>query len=219
MLEKFKESLLCNYKNLDKSTDSPIFIDLSPENGYPSDTEIIIQQFEFIDGYTVIAAKPGVRDFCNDSPDYYETYMYWYGLDNIDHIDRTKIQSSTIKFTSETLYKNITTYQELSPEYIYFGTFIDDEIVSVSGTNTPVLKESYTGSIVELGVQTNEFHRQKGYAVSNTTAISEYLLNHGYSVTCLIDNANVNSQKTAKSCGFELIAKEKTLWCPYKLNK
>jgi len=138
-----------------------------------------------------------------------EKYMVYYGLGDKHKIDQSKIQPSTVRYTIDSPYRNITDeYQQLSPDGVYFGTLIGDEIVSITGTN------GMENEVVDIGVETHIAHRQKGYALSNITALSEYLLDIGRVVKYGCNNLNVYSNKAAISCGFEMIAKEKTIWCP-----
>ncbi|HBN83765.1 MAG TPA: hypothetical protein DDZ89_07955 [Clostridiales bacterium] len=142
-----------------------------------------------------------------------EKYMSYSILDDKTDIPYEKIQNSTIQFKADTPYKNITnSYIELSQDCIYYGTLIGENIVSIVGTNTPIMK--YPNSeVVYIGVETHENYRQKGYAISNVAAMSDYLLSNGYIVKWGCNSLNISSIKTASSCGFREIAKEKTVFC------
>jgi hypothetical protein len=142
-----------------------------------------------------------------------EKYMIYSIIDNKSVVPHDKIQKSTIQFKADTPYRNITNaYTELSQDCLYYGTLIDEKIVSIVGTNTPILK--YPNSeVVYIGVETHENYRQKGYAVSNVAAMSDYLLSNRYIVKWGCNSLNINSIKTAASCGFREIAKEKNVFC------
>lgn len=142
-----------------------------------------------------------------------EKHMVYYVLSDKNNIPYNKIQSTTIQFNSDTSYKNITdSYIELSINSIYYGTLINGNIVSIVGTNTPIL-HAPSGKVIDIGLETHPDYRQKGFALSNVIAMSDYLLNKGYFVKYRCNNKNTNSNKTALSCGFKEIAREKTIWC------
>jgi hypothetical protein len=137
-------------------------------------------------------------------------YMVYYGLSNKQKIAYSKIQNTTKQIAIGSPYQNITDeYKELYPDNAYFGTLIGNEIVSITGTN------GMENEVVDIGFDTNINHRNKGYAVSNTIGLSEYLLNNNRMVKISCNNLNTFSNKSAISSGFQLIAKEKTIWCPY----
>jgi len=239
MLDKFKKDLL--YGAL--SNDKMIFREVNTNNGYQKDTDIVMEYTQFCDGYTVFALLPELMAFAKEFSkskdlfnlnafeylfDYLETYikqyprwlyrednalgkyMVYYGLDDKQKIDYSKIQNSTVQFTVESPYQNVTNeYKELSPNGIYYGTLIDDKIVSITGTN------GMENEVVDIGVETHKYYRNKGYAVSNIAALSAHLLNIGRIVKYGCNNLNTYSNKTAVSSGFQIIAREKTIWCPH----
>lgn len=165
--------------------------------------------FEFITGRMV---KYNIKPYTN----YQELhkYMRYYFSDNNYNYNNnsSKIQESTIQFKADTPYKNITdSYTELSQDCLYYGTLIDNNIVSIVGTNTPILK--YTDvDVVDIGVETHTDFRQKGYAVSNVAAMTDYLHNNGYIVKYGCNNKNVYSNKTAVLVGLKEKAIEKTVF-------
>lgn len=138
-----------------------------------------------------------------------EKYMVYYGLEDRQMIDYSKIQSSTVQITADSPYLNITDeYKELSPDGVYFGTLIGHEIVSITGTN------GMDNEVVDIGVETHKDYRHKGYAVSNIVALSDYLLRIGRVVKYSCNNLNTFSIQAALSSGFHIVAKEKSIWCP-----
>jgi hypothetical protein len=167
---------------------------------------------EFLFGYIGDNMKKYERRPYTDNQEL-EKYMIYSILENKSDIPHGKIQNTTIQFKYDTLYKNITNvFTELSQDCIYYGTLIGENIVSIVGTNTPILKYP-NAEIVYIGVETHENYRQKGYAISNVVAMSEYLLSNGYIVKWGCNSKNINSIKTAASCGFREIAKEKAVFC------
>lgn len=142
-----------------------------------------------------------------------EKYMTYSILSKKSDVPYEKIQDTTIQFKADTPFKNITNvYTELSQDCIYYGTLIGENIVSIVGTNTPILKYPNL-NVVDIGVETHENYRQKGYAASNVAAMADYLLSNGYIVKWGCNSLNINSIKTATACGFREIAKEKTAYC------
>lgn len=208
--------------------------------------DVVIDYLQFNDGYTVFSVIPELMDFVKNFAimfskdlfdikafeylfDYLETYikkyprqlyreeealekyMIYYGLNDKHRIEYSKIQDNTVQFTSANQYQNITDeYKELSIDGVYFGTLIGNNIVSVTGTN------GMDNEVVDIGVETHIDHRHKGYALSNIAALSDYLLNIGRVVKYGCNNLNVYSNRSAVSSGFEIIAKEKTIWYPLK---
>jgi len=88
--------------------------------------------------------------------------------------------------------------------YFYrgFGTVVDGELLSWCLENSHFLEDGST----EIGVATDENHRQKGYAVSNVAALCDCLLNNGVSkiyYECAPDN--IASFCTAKKANLEYV--------------
>lgn len=135
-------------------------------------------------------------------------HMIYCILCDKNHIAYDKIKNDTLQFCFDTEYRNITDeYQPLSKDGVYFGTLSGNEIVSIVGTNTPLQNK-----VIDIGVETHKDYRQKGFAVSNVSAMSDYLTNNGKIALYGCNNKNENSIKTAISSGLTAIAKEKTLW-------
>ena len=83
-----------------------------------------------------------------------------------------------------------------------FGTVVDGELLSWCIENSHFLEDGST----EIGVATDENHRQKGYAVSNVAALCDCLLNNGVSkiyYECAPDN--IASFCTAKKANLEYV--------------
>jgi len=145
------------------------------------------------------------REF-NLAPDikrYKESSVY-YELADKNKLSSEKKQSSTVKFDGLCEYEIIDKYVFInkdSPD-VFFGTLIDNKIVSVAKKNNKN----------EIAVGTHENYRGKGCAVSNVVAIAEYILNNGEFAAYCTDGANIASQKTAQSAGFTEISREKLFW-------
>jgi hypothetical protein len=135
-------------------------------------------------------------------------HMIYYIFDDKKDVGYDKIKDNTVRFNSTTEYKNITdSYQPLWQGGIYFGTLVNKEIVSIVGTNTPLEKK-----VIDIGLETHIDYRQKGFALSNIAAMSNYLTTENKIVLYGCNNKNEDSIKTAISSRFKEIAKEKTLW-------
>jgi len=127
---------------------------------------------------------------------------YIYGITNVKELSPNNILYSTVKI-------NLTTLKEIKPnkfnkypfknpneKLIYFGTFVNGEVVS--------LTSGYLGDLkaVELTGETLINHRNKGFAKSNTLAITKYLLIKGYEVFTTNGVYNKASIQTVESLGF-----------------
>ncbi|MBD3919450.1 hypothetical protein H8B09_11860 [Paenibacillus sp. PR3] len=140
-----------------------------------------------------------------------EKYLSIFGLGEEVNIPFSNIQDSTIPFKSDTANTNIThSYEELAPDNVYYGTVFGNQIVSIVGCNNAPLQSP---TVVDIGLETHEDYRQRGYALSNVAAMSNYLISNGHVVKYCCNNKNTNSIKTAMSSGFKLVANEKTFWC------
>ena len=142
-----------------------------------------------------------------------------YGVDDKSKLNITKKQDTTIKFHSNTPYKvlNIGGFdvKEYDDRVFYYGTLIDNNIVSVARYGEHICKNpDLLNESVDVDVDTNEDYRQRGYAVSNVVAITEHLLSgeNVKEVTYQTSNYNIESQKTALSAGFKEIAKWKDFY-------
>lgn len=135
-------------------------------------------------------------------------HMVYYTLAEKNNIKYEKIQNNTVMVNNEASYNNITAvYQTLSENGIYFGTLVNNDIVSIVGTNT-----NLQNKVIDIGLKTHPDFRRKGFALSNIAAISDCLIKMDKIVLYGCNNMNKNSIDTAISSGFHAIAKEKTLW-------
>jgi Predicted acetyltransferase len=130
-------------------------------------------------------------------------YEYIYGITSEKDLLPNTIFDSTIKIDFETLKalspNKFSKYPFRNPndKLIYFGTLINGEVVS--------LASGYLGDFkaIELTGETLTEHRYKGYAKSNTLAITKYLLASGYEVFTTNGVNNKASIQTIKSLGFK----------------
>jgi hypothetical protein len=142
----------------------------------------------------------------------YNPYTFMYGCADKTALHPEKIQATTVQFDSKTEFVNTTEsynpFFDLTNPRIYFGTVLDEKnIVSIVGhaMELGLLPEL---DAVSVGVETNADYRRRGYAVSNVTAMTQYLLELGHIVTYSCHSKNENSQKTALSAGFIKIAEQ-----------
>ena len=128
---------------------------------------------------------------------------YIYGITSEDELVPMIIPDSTVKIELSTL-KSMNPnkfvkypFKNPSDKLIYFGTYVNGEVVS--------LTSGYLGDFkaIELTSETLLEHRNKGYAKSNTLAITKYLLAKGYEVFSTNGVNNKASIKTVESLGFK----------------
>lgn len=130
-------------------------------------------------------------------------WEYIYGITNTEELLTNTILDSTVKVElTSVIAMNPNRFEKYpfknpNEKFIYFGTYINGELVS--------LVSGYLGDLkaVELTGETLLEHRNKGYAKSNTLAITEYLLSNGYEVVTTNGFNNKASIQTIKSLGFK----------------
>lgn len=81
-----------------------------------------------------------------------------------------------------------------------FATVLDGTIVSIASEN-PYREDE---NVVNIGVETAEEYRGKGYGASNVAALTYYLLDTGMTVEYTVDNENEVSMRLAERIGFKL---------------
>ncbi len=84
--------------------------------------------------------------------------------------------------------------------YLCFATVLDGNIVSVATENS-YRKDETT---VNIGVETAEEYKNRGYGASNVAALTYYLLDTGMTVEYTVDNENEVSIRLAERVGFNL---------------
>lgn len=152
----------------------------------------------------------------------------YYGIDHISKLNKGKIQSSTVCFNNETVFDVIGSEDRNFPceknnwcecSNIFYGSLIDGKIVSVASCNS--FTDPCKMQIADIGINTHENYRQKGYATSNVAALTEFLLRGEAceqipEVRYSTNSNNIQSQRTALSAGFIEMAKLRS-FC-YKQN-
>lgn len=127
---------------------------------------------------------------------------YIYGITNVEELFLNTILASTVKIELATLKamnpNKFDKYPFKNPneKLIYFGTYVNGEVVS--------LTSGYLGDFkaIELTGETLLEHRNRGYAKSNTLAITKYLLANRYEVMTTNGVNNKASIQTVESLGF-----------------
>ena len=123
--------------------------------------------------------------------------------------DAEKVNTSLIKENTEQLTDIINskitfdTGELLIRSLPAFITREDDSAVSIATVN-----EYEEGQIMlEVTVETSPEYRKRGYAESNTAALSKYLLERGYHLSYCSSRYNRASEKIAKKVGFERVGR------------
>lgn len=127
-------------------------------------------------------------------------WILTHKIDNVNQINRSIINNSTIRLDKFCRQKNLTTFKfdELfEQELTAFATSIDGKIVSIASENY-----SEYDNIAEITVETAPDYRKKGYAASNIAALAECLINDYELVAYNCSCKNIASQKSAVRAGF-----------------
>lgn len=122
----------------------------------------------------------------------------------ISSVDDNLILPETVRLKGDEDLENMTDYDiKAMTEYghICFGSVIDKKIVSVACTNYPcdLSREDY--ETMELGVETNEEYRRRGFALSNIAALAKLLLENGYEVLYECESKNTGSIRIIERLG------------------
>lgn len=135
-------------------------------------------------------------------------YDILYAMTEKNKLNLAAKQTNTIKFDEKTEYDIICTRIDKTKPSVFYGTLIDNKIVS--------LAELECCSDEELAhvayVCTHKDYRNKGYAISNIVALAEDMLNCGKIITYESACNNTASQKTALTSGLSEIGKLKLYW-------
>jgi len=104
--------------------------------------------------------------------------------------------------------------EEYPYHIVYYGTEIDDKIVSWASWNfyEDEFCDSKNDEVIDIGVGTHGDYRNRGYAVSNVVAMAEYILDLDKVAVYTTSNRNIASQKTALAAGLSEICIEKTFY-------
>ena len=123
--------------------------------------------------------------------------------------DRTEVNKSLVLESSEVILPDHSYGCEVELDggqtedgFICFGTVVDGRIVSVAAENP----HDEDNTMIDIGVETAEEHREKGYAASNTAALAYYLLDTGITVTYTAEDDNIPSIHLAEKVGFKRYA-------------
>ena len=124
-------------------------------------------------------------------------WSYAYKMTDVKQINQTVILPNTIKWNESMEFVNLT---KIDLDYIgernMFVTVIDEQIVSYACENSFVSDDWR-----EIGETIADF-RGKGYAASNTAALSLYGLQLGFEIKYNCNRYNVASQQVAEKVGF-----------------
>jgi len=153
--------------------------------------------------------KPYIEEMGYTHLDDPKTYNIIFSIDSIENVKVSKIQNSTNKiFPNQQSILLPKDFEKMRNDHDYYGTVIDNKIVSISGANmSDGFKATY------ISVNTVEEHRRRGYALSNVISIANLILNKGNDALYTCNKNNIASQKTATSAGFTEIAKEYLYVC------
>jgi len=144
------------------------------------------------------------------------TYSVMYAINDKNKLNLSKKQDTSIRFDEKVKYDIIeeSVYVDKVRKGIYYGTLINDKIVSIASWNEyNKSSEIIDGEPkdVDIGIGTHKDYQRMGYAVSNVVALSEYILDipDFKFITYHTNNDNINSQKTAESAGLIRITNDK----------
>ena len=104
-------------------------------------------------------------------------------------------------------YKNLTTFNIrdcLAYERIVYAIVKDGQIVSVAVTSEAPQKGA---DWVEIGTETAVGYRGNGYSVAAVTALTDFLIQKGYSVLYKCHHKNLASTAVARRAGFSEVGK------------
>lgn len=120
--------------------------------------------------------------------------------------DRNNVNKSLVLDSSEVLLEDHgyeclvdVPSEELSEGFICFGTVLDGKIVSVATENP----HDEDATSIDIGVDTAEGYRGRGYAASNVASLVYYLLDTGVTVTYTVEDGNLPSIALAEKVGFK----------------
>lgn len=136
---------------------------------------------------------------------------YAYVADNKSQICKNKILKNTLRISADHNYENLTgiiteSYQDesgINCDAVFFGTVVNNKILSVAAENTAYMSDRMT----EIAVETAGDFRRNGYGVSNTAALALYLTEKGKQVWYKCSRYNTASQKTAAAAGLRYAGK------------
>ncbi|MCI8386931.1 MAG: GNAT family N-acetyltransferase [Clostridiales bacterium] len=142
---------------------------------------------------------------CEEADDYFLNYR-------ITDPDRSLILNTTRRIYSVGELENLTEYDIdllVQHGYICCATIIDNKIVSAACTNYSCALVDSNSDIreIEIGVETAEEYRGKGYGLSSVAALACGLTDHGIKVLYECESRNAASIALVKRLGGELFAR------------
>ena len=139
----------------------------------------------------------------DEGRDYFENYR-------LKSVDEGLILPSTQLIDKVGSLENLTGYDFDAMSgygHICVGTVLDGKIVSAACTNYPCDLDEPDEMGFEIGVETAEGYRGKGYALSNCAALASSLLTHGSDVLYECEADNLASVGLIKKLGGVRFAK------------
>ncbi len=125
-----------------------------------------------------------------------------YKMTRREDVNKSLILDSSEVLVSEGEYESMidVDVDALEAGCLAFATVLDGTIVSIASEN-PYREDE---NVVNVGVETAEEHKKKGYGASNVAALTYYLLDTGMTVEYTVDNENEVSMRLAEKIGFTL---------------
>ena len=136
-------------------------------------------------------------------------YYYQYEMTDKASLELSLVRDNTYRLTSSLLKKvrsNFTTFslsELLDKRLESFVSVEDGAVVAIASVNERLKK----GSVLEVTVETSPRYRQKGYALSNVTALCRYLLDKDITVAYCCRNTHTKSNRVAKRVGFDRVGR------------
>jgi RimJ/RimL family protein N-acetyltransferase len=124
-----------------------------------------------------------------------------YKISAREDVNRELVQDSSEVILDPREYEGLTSpsQEQIEAGYICFGTVVDGRLVSIASENP----HDEDAKVIDVGVETAEEYRGKGYGGSNVAALVYYLLDTGMTVEYTVDNENEVSIRLAERVGFK----------------
>ncbi len=134
-------------------------------------------------------------------------YRWYYRYEaNADTKLPTELILPSTEMLSEGEYDFLVSFslaEQLSKGLPSFVTKDGDRIVSIATVN----EHSDGQKMLEITVETAPAYRSRGFGLSNTVALADYLVNRGFGVTYACSKYNRASCCLAKKAGFEKVGR------------
>lgn len=151
--------------------------------------------------HRLLAAKV---DKLGYTPDYEYTHGYIASFLADTPLAGTVLPSTTC-LTKLSPYRDDTQTDFDITRFPVFATVHEGAIISICGVNEC---DEDCSDTVEIAVATTKAARKKGYACSNLTAMTNFLIHEGYMVSYMSYHDNVPSLKLAAKAGFRLVSRD-----------